>query len=309
MPSEFERELARLIVDSDELVGAAALELQVTVAALHDDLVTYLSAANISAADIAAIQANVDAMFMPAALEILRQGMNKHQEAWLLGQGSANRLFGVFEVEGLFTITTAPEAFAATQALTVNRIVGITEQMRLAIRSEIIQTVMAGQSPLTAMQNITNIVGIRDMAGFRELGSTGLNYKAERILRTELHAVEQMARFLAIEDRRVSDPKIIDAWMSTGDIRTRDTHLAAHGQRKDQTENGIFWVGGFPCEFPGDVQLPAQERINCRCEIFSYKEDWGTMDELMGGLNQEIIDEKQRRVDERAAKARRKKAA
>lgn len=52
-------------------------------------------------------------------------------------------------------------------------------------------------------------------------------------------------------------------WLATMDHRTRDTHFIADGQRVPY--GSPFIVGGFPGFFPGDPDLPAQERIQCRC--------------------------------------------
>ncbi len=52
-------------------------------------------------------------------------------------------------------------------------------------------------------------------------------------------------------------------WLATLDHRTRDTHFVADGQR---VAFGMpFIVGGFPGMVPGDPELPASERIQCRC--------------------------------------------
>lgn len=52
-------------------------------------------------------------------------------------------------------------------------------------------------------------------------------------------------------------------WLATMDHRTRDTHFIADGQRVPFASP--FVVGGFPGMFPGDPELPAGERIQCRC--------------------------------------------
>lgn len=54
-------------------------------------------------------------------------------------------------------------------------------------------------------------------------------------------------------------------WLATMDPRTRDTHFVADGQRVPF--GGVFTVGGFPGLFPGDPDLPPQERIQCRCSF------------------------------------------
>ncbi|MET0904309.1 MAG: phage minor head protein [Acidimicrobiales bacterium] len=54
-------------------------------------------------------------------------------------------------------------------------------------------------------------------------------------------------------------------WLATMDSRTRDTHFVADGQRVPFAQP--FIVGGFPGMTPGAPELPAGERIQCRCSF------------------------------------------
>lgn len=54
-------------------------------------------------------------------------------------------------------------------------------------------------------------------------------------------------------------------WLSTDDVRTRDTHVTADGQRASLA--APFTVGGFELMFPGDPSGPPQEVIQCRCTM------------------------------------------
>jgi len=51
-------------------------------------------------------------------------------------------------------------------------------------------------------------------------------------------------------------------------INSRDTHMAAHGQQVSLGE--FFTIGGFPAEYPGDMNLPPSETVNCQCDL-SYE--------------------------------------
>lgn len=51
-------------------------------------------------------------------------------------------------------------------------------------------------------------------------------------------------------------------------INSRDTHMEAHGQQVAAGE--FFTIGGFPAEYPGDMNLPASETVNCQCDL-SYE--------------------------------------
>ena len=54
-------------------------------------------------------------------------------------------------------------------------------------------------------------------------------------------------------------------WRTVVDGRERPTHAGAHGQVVGIHEP--FQVGGQSAQFPGDSNLSASERINCRCTV------------------------------------------
>lgn len=87
-------------------------------------------------------------------------------------------------------------------------------------------------------------------------------------------------------------------WLATGDIRTRDTHLAAWQMYSEGGNPGPipmempFKVGGFSMMYPGDPSGPPQESIQCRCTSLPfYPEFAGTEEEVASaraGLEAEI---------------------
>ena len=54
-------------------------------------------------------------------------------------------------------------------------------------------------------------------------------------------------------------------WDSAHDDRVRESHRVADGQVRRVNEP--FDVGGYPAQHPGDVQLPMDQRLGCRCTI------------------------------------------
>jgi len=103
----------------------------------------------------------------------------------------------------------------------------------------------------------------RDLKGAM---NTTLN-NALRIVRTEGQYAQNAghsdvylkARELGIEGTEI--------WVATvGDIRTRPTHVAMHNVPRN--EDGRFdGPGDARARYPGDWELPAEERINCRCTM------------------------------------------
>ena len=60
-------------------------------------------------------------------------------------------------------------------------------------------------------------------------------------------------------------------WMSTPDARTRPSHVAANGQERRLGEP--FQVGGHTARWPADPNLPAEERLHCRCRITFHPDE------------------------------------
>ncbi len=74
--------------------------------------------------------------------------------------------------------------------------------------------------------------------------------------------------------------KITKEWVTVGDEKVRDTHVAADGQERDLDE--AYEVGGHLMMYPGDTRFnaPMSEIINCRCaseiniqEIIDYRSE------------------------------------
>jgi hypothetical protein len=65
------------------------------------------------------------------------------------------------------------------------------------------------------------------------------------------------------EGAQSSDYEVAKFWINTKDKRTRKTHLAMTQERIGV--NQPFIVGGIEMMYPGDVDAPAAEVVNCRC--------------------------------------------
>jgi hypothetical protein len=65
------------------------------------------------------------------------------------------------------------------------------------------------------------------------------------------------------EGAQSSDYEVAKFWINTKDKRTRKTHLAMTQERIGV--NQPFIVGGVEMMYPGDVDAPAAEVVNCRC--------------------------------------------
>ena len=56
-------------------------------------------------------------------------------------------------------------------------------------------------------------------------------------------------------------------WLSVLGNTTRDTHARLDGV--PASRDGTWFLGGYKCRWPGDVRLPAGERVNCQCTILT----------------------------------------
>ena len=85
---------------------------------------------------------------------------------------------------------------------------------------------------------------------------------AIRIARTEGHRVQVQSSMDACYKAKERGADVVKEWNSALDARTRDSHVAVHGQIRELDEkfsNGLM--------FPGDPSGPAAEVINCRCAL------------------------------------------
>ena len=96
--------------------------------------------------------------------------------------------------------------------------------------------------------------------------TVGGTERATLIARTETIAATNGANMAAY---RISGVELRKEWLATGDARTRDTHRAASGQLVER--DAPFTVGGYPADYPGDPNLPASERVNCRCAVLPVR--------------------------------------
>lgn len=128
----------------------------------------------------------------------------------------------------------------------LSRIVGVNDETRRRVASALLDVLTQGGS-LERQQ-----AAVRDVfAASRARGQT--------VARTETgiywHAAgRQQALDLGARSH---------TWLSTRDLRVRDSHAIADGQC--QPIGQPFYVGGYPLMHPSDPNGPPGEVINCRC--------------------------------------------
>lgn len=95
-----------------------------------------------------------------------------------------------------------------------------------------------------------------------------LRYRSEVIARTEaLRSVNQGNNIVfqqAVGDGVLLEHEIQRTWNTASDERVRSSHRAMHGQIVGLNENFISGNGNA-LSFPGDINAPGSETIQCRC--------------------------------------------
>ncbi|MBK8184282.1 MAG: hypothetical protein IPK63_15945 [Candidatus Competibacteraceae bacterium] len=167
---------------------------------------------------------------------------------------------------------------------------GLAGDVIKAISSEIGRVGLGALTPYQAMQKVTDILGIQ---GGRKIAG-GIAARAETIVRTETNRAFSVATQSQMETSLQEFPELQKAWMSTGDFRTRNAHLSAHGQIVGV--NDKFSVGGEELAFPRDPAGSAKNTINCRCRHYTVHPEIGT---IPTPLDDQIEAEKERRADQK----------
>lgn len=100
--------------------------------------------------------------------------------------------------------------------------------------------------------------------------------RAMTIARTEITSALNYGHYTVNQELADDEETAVigKEWVSILDTATRQSHVKADGQVASAKQP--FMVGGHPARFPGDPNLPAKERIHCRCtlvEAFEFDDD------------------------------------
>ncbi len=164
------------------------------------------------------------------------------------------------------------------QTIAGDLVTQVGDDFRTQARQIITRGVMGAQSPTQVMKGIAKLLKTEPDRHTGKLGS--IAYQAERIQRTEMAGVAELAN--RIQQDQVADfvPDVRKYWLATHDSRTRPAHFAAYERYKPGgsvgpiPEGDDFVVGGQRCAGPHDPRLSAAMRVNCRCTSCLYLPDW-----------------------------------
>jgi hypothetical protein len=164
------------------------------------------------------------------------------------------------------------------QQLQADLVQRVTAEFRLKAAQEIRLAIAGARTPWQATQAIGKL--LQTQPGRTGMGSIAA--QAERITRTELMGVFNLADVARNEQLAETVPTLKKWWDAAQDSRTRPTHAAADQRYRPGGSQGPigltedFRVGGERCAGPHDPRLSAGERVNCRCVRAFWSPDWQT---------------------------------
>lgn len=166
----------------------------------------------------------------------------------ILDQGKA--LGYALEVKSFAEMFAMFAADYISQEMVRRRIVRVTQTTRDTIVNAIARTTADGTSIVATAREISRVVG-------------GINaMRADRIARTETHGA---ANYGADRAARATGLELQKEWVAVEDARTRPDHAEADGATVEMDQ--AFTIGGEALMFPGDFSAPAEQVINCRCQV------------------------------------------
>lgn len=146
----------------------------------------------------------------------------------------------------------------AQLAITQNLLVNIPNDVYNRVFSVIVDGQLAGESRDQIADRVDEVLFLT--------GSDWWENRARTIAQTETHRAWQagiMASALYYEP--ATGPGWVKEWHTEMDGRERPSHKRANGQVRRLSEP--FNVGGAMLRYPGDAAGPADEVINCRCDM------------------------------------------
>lgn len=144
-----------------------------------------------------------------------------------------------------------------------NRLVRISDHIWETARSELVTGVHEGESIPELAKRLTGSQGITEA-------------RAVVIARTEVISACNAG---SLDQVKTAELTGIKEWLATNDIRTRQSHRDADGQRVNVDDS--FSVGGFSLNYPGDPLGPPEEIIQCRCTLVY---DLDSLEENVSGV-------------------------
>jgi len=215
---------------------------------------------------------DVDAMYTAATVDITRGAEPDIRKAETLGAHYADepvRAAGL-QIPGA-QVGLDPELVSVA----FDNLAGLLSQPMQQFRGDVVSAIrrvaLAGDGRFQAISQLRDVIGGQ--------GFDNAQYRAERIIRTEVSRVFNESTYGRLTQLASTFPFLRKGWRATNDKRTRATHQAA-GVKYARGSLGVipiadrFLVGGVLMRFPVDPlaepggKVAAKETIMCRCNAF-----------------------------------------
>lgn len=184
-----------------------------------------------------------------ALVEGISQGLNPRQQALLFRQSIGLTRKQMQAVINYRRLLEVGDAAALERALRDKR---FDPSVRAAV---------SGERPLTPTQIDRMVDRYRDRY---------LAHRAETIARTEalrsVHDGAQEAYRQAIDLGVLAADDLVQEWITAADERVRGSHSFMHGQQRPIGEPFLSGDGN-QLRWPGDIDAPGSETIQCRCVL------------------------------------------
>lgn len=212
-------------------------------------------------------------------------------------------------VQGAFLEPT-PQLVNTMLDYSAGLVKNITDEMKSKVNVQIRLAALGGKSPMDTMKAVTDVLGTESKAGVwagRKQLVKGVAARSETIVRTEMQRAFNLSNYSQQMATAKTVPGLLKSWVATADSRTRDSHLKAHLQYRDNPipidEPFVLVdarIGRAELMYPGDPSAPAGFTINCRCRMSTAHPEVGLIGSSLDGR---IAAERKRRQEKRETEA------
>lgn len=185
----------------------------------------------------------------------------------------------------------SPRELELMQATSADLVQDLAIDTYTKIDTEIRRVVVGFKSQFDAARDIEKLLALERAEG-RRVGIAGaLGYQAERIVRTEVNRVHNVASFDSLKQAQNDLLDLEKTWVATLDGRTRDSHRELHGMTLPMHEpfpNGLM--------YPHDPSGPPEETVHCRCRLVAHRQSWkkpspsGSVTEIAGQVEDALAE-------------------
>lgn len=172
----------------------------------------------------------------------------------------------------------SPQQLNVALTVAADLVQGVGDDFRAAAKRSVAFGVLGALSPWEVQQEVAELLRTEPSRQTGKLGT--IAYQAERIVRTEMVGVANLANQQRHMQIGADVPGLRKYWLTAGDGRVRDSHVVAGRRYAPGGSVGPipleedYEVGGFSAAMPHDPRLPARERVNCRCVSVVWSPDW-----------------------------------